>query len=220
MKQEACSYNSLQMIVFGSGEGTNFKALHGAFKRAHNETCVELFVTDKPLCNAAKWAQEHNIPVVAFAVSDAKERQKLETHLLEGIKGFFEKTANMRLVQEQDACRIFVLAGFMRILSNRFLNELQELWPNAHMINLHPAHLADYKGPRAYEYAVQHKFPSWGLTVHKVTEVVDEGELVESADIFVFPYESPSDLQLRCKPTEHEVLARAVRKILKEHFST
>ena len=111
---------------------------------------------------------------------------------------------------------LVVLAGYMRVLSGHFLQSLDELLPGHRIINLHPAHLDQYKGAQGWGAAVKSKCPRWGLSVHNVTPQLDSGELLWSEDFSVFPYEAESELRERIKKQENDFLVKCVSKLLSD----
>lgn len=52
-------------------------------------------------------------------------------------------------------------------------------YPKKGFVNYHPSPLPEYKGPNEYEMAIKNKEVHWGVTVHYMTEVYDEGEIIK-----------------------------------------
>lgn len=184
------------IAIFASGTGSNFEALANNFP---NQICALLCnVEGAPVLNLAK---KNGISSFLIPHKNFKTREDHEKEILRILKQF----PNLKLV---------VLAGYMRVLTPFFFQEFFKL--GIQIINLHPAHLCDYKGPAAYEYAVENKFSRWGLSVHNVTEQLDSGELLNSTEFSVYPYETANDVKKRVKTLEHNLLVATVKNILKE----
>jgi phosphoribosylglycinamide formyltransferase 1 len=102
------------------------------------------------------------------------------------------------------------LAGFMRILSGKFIQKF-----SGDIFNIHPSLLPKYKGLGALEQAINAGETKVGATVHRVTEGVDEGEVILQR-AFTLPYPSKlhplNDLWLHVQ--EQRLLRDALRKVL------
>ena len=55
--------------------------------------------------------------------------------------------------------------------------------PKKGFVNYHPAPLPKYKGPNEYQDAIKNKEVNWGVTVHKMTENFDDGEILKVKEI-------------------------------------
>jgi len=103
-------------------------------------------------------------------------------------------------------CDFIVLARYMQILSPRFLQTC-----GVPIINIHHGFLPAFSGARAYHQAYQKGVKLIGATSHYVTEVVDEGPIIDQDVIRVSHRDSPEDLIRKGRDIERVVLARAVR---------
>jgi phosphoribosylglycinamide formyltransferase 1 len=184
------------IIVFGSGTGSNFDHLCKAFPGK-----IAMMCSDNPSAPIVGLAARQSVPLCVVEFEKSIPRATWENHFLSEIQMCWRATK-----RTPQSVLTVMLAGFMKILSGEFLDQLKHFFPNSSVLNLHPAHLSDYKGPKAYQYAVERRFPRWGLTVHHVTEALDDGPVVASAEVQVFPWESPEQLQIRCKETERLLL--------------
>ncbi len=103
-------------------------------------------------------------------------------------------------------CDFVVLARYMQVLSPRFLEAYPEL-----IINIHNGFLPAFSGARAYHQAHERGVKLIGATSHYVTEVVDEGPIIDQDVIRVSHRDSVQDLIRKGRDIERVVLARAVR---------
>jgi formyltetrahydrofolate deformylase len=103
-------------------------------------------------------------------------------------------------------CDFVVLARYMQVLSPRFLEAYADK-----TINIHHGFLPAFSGARAYHQAHERGVKLIGATSHYVTEVVDEGPIIDQDVIRVSHRDSIQDLIRKGRDIERVVLARAVR---------
>ncbi len=184
------------IAVLVSGTGTNLQALldivHG---REAEIVAVASNVVDAP---ALGRAVSHDIPTAIFSRSEYPDRQTRDEAMADWLWG--------------RGARLIVLAGFMELLSERFL----ERFPGA-VKNVHPSLLPDYPGMHAIEQALAHGEKRFGVTVHFVDAGVDTGKIIlqESVDL---PFASdPAEVLEALRPLEHTLLPEAVRLFISQH---
>jgi phosphoribosylglycinamide formyltransferase-1 len=187
------------MAVLASGNGSNFMALAEAFS-GH----IAALVCDVEGAPVLALAAGLGVPNRCVPSSHTVSRAEHEGAVLDALGSLLEGRP----------LRLCVLAGYMRILGAPFLEGFSARHPYARIVNLHPAHLDEYRGARAFQRAVEGRFPRWGLSVHEVTRVLDGGDLVEADEIPVLPWDTPESLHARARPVEHALLVRSVAAIL------
>lgn len=121
-----------------------------------------------------------------------------------------QETKELYILNELDVDCI-VLARYMQILSADFVCH----FPNK-IINIHHSFLPAFKGARPYHQAFQHGVKIIGATSHYVTELLDQGPIIEQDIIRVSHKDSIDDIIRKGKDIEKLVLSRAVKKHL-EH---
>jgi len=99
-----------------------------------------------------------------------------------------------------------VLARYMQILSNKFVNE----YPHR-IINIHHSFLPAFIGARPYHQAFARGVKLIGATSHYVTEVLDDGPIIEQDVVRISPRDALEDLLQKGRDLEKVVLSRAVR---------
>lgn len=99
-----------------------------------------------------------------------------------------------------------VLARYMQILSNEFVNTFPH-----RIINIHHSFLPAFVGARPYHQAFQRGVKLIGATSHYVTEVLDDGPIIEQDVVRISHRDSLDDLLQKGRDLEKVVLSRAVR---------
>ena len=143
------------IAILFSGNGTNLKYI---LENIHNkELKVVLALTNNPNANGINYAKEYNIPLVIEDSKKYKSREEFDKKVVEHIKS--------------SGAELTVLAGFMRILTPIFTNNIKA-------INLHPSLLPRHKGLNAIKRSFEDEFKEGGVTVHFVTSKLDDGEII------------------------------------------
>jgi formyltetrahydrofolate deformylase len=99
-----------------------------------------------------------------------------------------------------------VLARYMQILSNDFVNEYPQ-----RIINIHHSFLPAFIGAKPYHQAFERGVKLIGATSHYVTEVLDDGPIIEQDVARISHRDQVEDLVARGRDLERMVLSRAVR---------
>jgi formyltetrahydrofolate deformylase len=115
-----------------------------------------------------------------------------------------EQTALQLLAEHK--VDLIVLARYMQILSNRFISE----YPNR-IINIHHSFLPAFIGAKPYQRSYERGVKLVGATSHYVTEVLDEGPIIEQDIIRVSHRDDLAGLIRKGRDLEKVVLSRAVR---------
>jgi len=99
-----------------------------------------------------------------------------------------------------------VLARYMQILSNDFVHRYPQ-----RIINIHHSFLPAFVGARPYHQAFERGVKLIGATSHYVTEVLDDGPIIEQDVVRVSHRDEVEDLIRKGRDLEKVVLSRAVR---------
>jgi formyltetrahydrofolate deformylase len=117
-----------------------------------------------------------------------------------------EQEARLRALIQDEGIELVVLARYMQVLSTELCAGLP-----GRMINIHHSFLPSFKGARPYQQAHARGVKLIGATAHYVTEVLDEGPIIEQAVERVHHGLSPEDYVAVGRDVEALVLARAVK---------
>ena len=107
---------------------------------------------------------------------------------------------------ENHGIDVVILARYMQILSEDFVNRYRN-----RIINIHHSFLPAFPGAKPYHRAYERGVKIIGATSHYVTEVLDEGPIIEQDIIRVSHRDSLEDFIRKGKDIERIVLARAVK---------
>lgn len=187
------------IVVLASGEGSNFEALALRFPGS-----ISGLVSNKPHAGCL-------LRAARLGISSKLVEQKAELSRAEHEVQVVTAIAALSSAKGYPPLRLIVLAGYMRVLSPCFFTEVASKLPaGVRILNLHPAHLDEFKGLGGYAHAVKHLYPRWGITVHEVTPELDAGPIVAACEVPVLPWESASELHTRMQPYEHSLLTQVI----------
>ena len=111
-------------------------------------------------------------------------------------------------VLNETGIEIVCLAGFMRILSDRFARKWE-----GRLLNIHPSLLPAYKGVHVHERVIAAGEKMSGCTVHFVVPELDAGPIVAQASVPVEPGDTPDTLAARVLLEEHELYPQALKLV-------
>jgi len=131
---------------------------------------------------------------IAFAVVSVTKGNKIEA-----------ETKTQSLI-DQHRPDFMVLARYMQILSNDFVRRYPQ-----RIINIHHSFLPAFIGARPYHQAFERGVKLIGATSHYVTEVLDDGPIIEQDVVRVSHRDEVEDLIRKGRDLEKVVLSRAVR---------
>jgi len=173
----------MRIGVMCSGNGTNFENI----VRTCNKDEVVIMIHNKEKCGAAKRATKLGIPHTHI-------KSKREDLIIDVMKAW--------------KVDLVVLAGWMRIVSPKLINE----FPNR-IINLHPSLLPKYKGLHAVEQALENGDSVTGVTVHYVNEELDGGKIILQEEVPILPNDDIQSLTKAIQRKEYYLLPKAIEHI-------
>jgi phosphoribosylglycinamide formyltransferase 1 len=183
----------MRVAVLASGVGTNLQAL---LDTVHGRDGIEIVAvaSDRPAAMALERARSAGVEAQAFPGEAFDDRVVRDQAM-----GDWLAARDVELV---------VLAGYMQLLSGRFLGR----FPKG-VINVHPALLPAFPGLRAVEQALEYGVKVFGVTVHFVDDGVDTGPVILQRAVELPDARDADDVLERLHPIEHELLPEAVRLI-------
>jgi len=192
------------IAVFVSGGGTNLQAILDAIDNdIIRSGKVTLVVSNKKDVYALERAKNHGIESLVFSKKALGSQEAFEDAILKALK-------------ERDI-DLIVLAGFLAILSERFVKE----YPNR-IINVHPSLIPSFCGDgfyglKVHEAALSYGVKVTGATVHFVNEVTDGGKIILQKAVAIKEGDTPEILQRRVmEEAEWKILPEAVEMVSKQ----
>ena len=110
--------------------------------------------------------------------------------------------------------RFICLAGFMKILSKKFIKKF-----SGKIVNIHPSLLPKYKGLNTHQKALKNNDKYSGCTVHYVTKKVDSGKIILQKKVKIKRNDSLNTLTKKVLLEEHKLYPRAISKVFKNYKS-
>ena len=185
---------NLKLCVLISGRGSNLQSLIDACADNAFPAEIALVVSNIDGVQGLERAKKAGIPTTVLSHKDFKSRETFDASLTQTISRF-----------DVD---LLCLAGFMRILSDGFVNH----WFDR-LINIHPSLLPDYKGLHVHERVIEAGEDFSGCTVHYVRPDMDSGPIIKQAKVAVEADDNADTLAARVLEQEHIIYPEAVRLI-------
>ncbi|MGA7161391.1 MAG: formyltetrahydrofolate deformylase [Bacteroidota bacterium] len=143
-------------------------------------------------------AERYNLPFHVFPITQENKAS--------------QETREIALLEKNNVDTI-VLARYMQVLSPAFL----EKYPNR-ILNIHHSFLPAFAGSNPYKQAYERGVKIVGATSHYVTELLDEGPIIEQDIIRISHKDSLEDLIRKGRDLERLVLARGLRLHLQDRI--
>ena len=188
-----------KIAVFASGGGTDFQSVIDANER--DPFCeIACLVASKEGIGAIDRAKKHEIPFFVYAKKDYPSLEALYDSLADRL--------------ENEGIDFIVLAGYLTILTERFVKRFEDK-----IINIHPSLIPafcgkGYYGLKVHRAVIEYGAKLSGCTVHFVNAEPDGGAILMQEAVEVFPSDTPEQLQERILHLEHRILPQAVRALV------
>ena len=173
-----------RIAVLVSGGGTNLQALIDAQKNGVLRSGeIVLVISNNAIAYALTRAREAGIEALTITKKDCGGQDAFEDAMLEALKA--------------RSIDLIVLAGFMSILSPRFVSQYVR-----RIINVHPSLIPSFCGKgfyglKVHEAALAYGVKVTGATVHYVNEIPDGGQILLQKAVEILPGDTPEILQRR-----------------------
>lgn len=181
-----------RIVILVSGRGSNAQAIVQRCAAEGWPAQVVAMVSNRPGASALAFAAQQGIATAVVDHTAHASREAFDAALAQVIDGF--------------APDLVVLAGFMRILTDGFVQHYA-----GRLLNIHPSLLPAFAGLHTHRRAIEAGCKLAGATVHFVTPTLDHGPIVAQAAVPVLPGDTPESLSDRVLAVEHVIYPQAVR---------
>ena len=177
----------LNIGVLVSGGGTNLQAIIDETLAGNINGKVKVVISNKENAYGLERARQNNINAI-FETNEDRIIEVLKEH-------------NIDLV---------VLAGYLKIISPKFVNEFRNK-----MINIHPSLIPSfcgkgYYGQKVHQGVIDYGAKVTGATVHFVDEGADTGPIIMQETVVVKDNDDASSLAKRVLEIEHKILNKSI----------
>ena len=183
------------IVILISGNGSNLQAFIEAQKNtAFGGKLVAVF-SNKANAFGLTRAESAGIPAITVQHIDFPSRESFDQALMDEINQF-----------KPD---LIVLAGFMRILTTKFVAEFR-----GRLLNIHPSLLPKYPGLHTHKRALENQDDFHGTSVHFVTEELDGGPIIAQAKTKINHDDTEEQLVTRIQKLEHQLYPNTASLLL------
>jgi phosphoribosylglycinamide formyltransferase-1 len=181
-----------KLVILISGRGSNMEAIVRACASEGWPARIAAVIANRPDATGLAFAASHGIATAVVDHRQFADRDSFDAALAEQIDAF--------------APDLVALAGFMRVLTARFVDHYA-----GRMLNVHPSLLPSFTGLKTHQQALDAGVRLHGASVHFVTSQLDHGPIVAQAAVPVIAGDTVATLAERVLATEHIIYPRAVR---------
>lgn len=189
----------LNLGILISGRGSNMLNLVNASQRGLINSKVKIVISNNKNSIGIDKAKRKNIKTKIINQKDYESKKDFENALTNTLKN-----QNVDLV---------CLAGFMSILSKKFLKE----W-HRKVINIHPSLLPSFRGKNAVKQALENRVKTAGCSVHFVDEGIDTGEIISQEEVPVSSNDDEETLGKKILKKEHVLYIKVIKELERNCF--
>ncbi len=185
------------IVVLFSGRGSNMIAIARACGEQDWPARVAAVISNRPDAAGLRAAQQLGLRTEVLDSRSYTDRVAFDGELAQRI--------------DAHAPDMVVLAGFMRILGEAFVDRYA-----GRLVNIHPSLLPAFPGLRTHRQAIEAGVKIHGATVHLVTRELDGGPIVAQAAVPVLAGDDEDTLAARVLEAEHRLYPMALRWLIEE----
>ena len=174
-----------------SGSGTNLQAIIDAVNHGRINARIAAVISNHAKAKGLDRARREHINAVVIDQNKYDDRVSYDQALISAIDKYKPG--------------LIVLAGFMRILSDKFVNHYQDA-----ILNIHPSLLPEFKGLDTHRRVLESSRQTHGASVHFVRNELDSGPVVLQAEVPVLENDTVESLASRVLQQEHVIYPMAI----------
>ena len=182
----------INTCVFISGKGSNLKKLILNSNKYNFPIKIKLIISSNRNAEGLKLAKKWSIPYFVF-----NSNQTLSEHIT------LIKLKNHKI-------DLILLAGYMKILSKKFIRTFRKS-----IINIHPSLLPKFKGLNTFEKILSKNEKKTGCTVHYVTDKLDDGKIILKKFFYIDKNDNILTLKKKTQKLEYKAFSEALIKEIK-----
>ncbi|MDC1032816.1 phosphoribosylglycinamide formyltransferase [Candidatus Pelagibacter sp.] len=184
-------FKKINTAVFISGTGSNLRSLIQHSLKKNSKFKIDLIISNNAKAKG-----------LIYAKSFKKKKYIVE------YKNIRNAEKKILLNLDKNKIQLICLAGFMKILSRKFIKNFK-----GKILNIHPSYLPRYKGLNTHQRVIDNNEKYSGCTVHFVSSKLDAGKIILQKKVKILKKDTAKSLSKRILKQEHIIYSKALNKI-------
>ena len=185
-------HKKIKTAIFISGNGTNLKSLIKFSLKKKSPIKIDIIFSNNSSAKGLRYGKKFKIKSI---ILNYKNPKKAENLILKNLK--------------RNSINLICLAGFMKILSKKFIKNFGKK-----IINIHPSLLPKYKGLNTHKRVIKNKEKFTGCTIHFVDKNLDSGKIILQKKIKILKTDTAESLAKKVLVEENKLYPKAINKVL------
>ena len=193
LHMEKLTGKKIDTAVFISGSGSNLNSIIKNSLKKNFPIKISLVISNNKNAYGINYAKNNKIK---FKIINSKKMINFESKTL--------------IILKKNNIKLICLAGFMKILSDKFVKDFKYK-----ILNIHPSLLPKYKGLNTHKRVLKNKEKFSGCTVHYVTNKLDSGRVILQKKVRIIKADNEKTLKKKILKIEHLLYPKAIKLALK-----
>ena len=190
---EKSTGKKIDTAIFISGSGSNLNSIIKNSLKKNFPIKISLVISNNKNAYGINYAKNNKIK---FKIINSKKMINFESKTL--------------IILKKNNIKLICLAGFMKVLSGKFIKDFKYK-----ILNIHPSLLPKYKGLNTHKRVLKNKEKFSGCTVHYVTNKLDSGRVILQKKVRIIKADNEKTLRKKILKIEHLLYPKAIKLALK-----
>lgn len=190
-----------KLVFLISGSGSNLQQFIDHIEAGNIQAEISAVISNRADAFGLERAKKAGLPAIIIDHTEFSDREAFDSEMSKVIDSY--------------QADLIILAGFMRILSDNFVEYYQDK-----LINIHPSLLPKYKGLHTHKRALEDKQTEHGASVHFVIPELDAGKVIMQGVVPVLPDDTEKTLADRVHEIEYIIYPKAVKYLIEGKLNT
>jgi len=190
---EKLTGKKIDTAVFISGSGSNLNSIIKNSLKKNFPIKISLVISNNKNAYGINYAKNNKIK---FKIINSKKMINFENKTL--------------IILKKNNIKLICLAGFMKVLSDKFIKDFKYK-----ILNIHPSLLPKYKGLNTHKRVLKNNENFSGCTVHYVTNKLDSGRVILQKKVRIIKADNEKTLRKKILKIEHLLYPKAIKLALK-----
>ena len=190
---EKLTGKKIDTAIFISGSGSNLNSIIKNSLKKNFPIKISLVISNNKNAYGINYAKNNKIK---FKIINSKRMINFESKTL--------------IILKKNNIKLICLAGFMKVLSDKFIKDFKYK-----ILNIHPSLLPKYKGLNTHKRVLKNKEKFSGCTVHYVTNKLDSGRIILQKKVRIIKADNEKTLRKKILKIEHLLYPKAIKLALK-----